>query len=56
MDGDSRRCISYLTIEKRGDFEPEERARVGEWTFGCDVCQEVCPFNVPRPSQPLLRS
>jgi epoxyqueuosine reductase len=50
---DSRRCISYLTIEHRGEFTPEQAAAIGEWTFGCDVCQEVCPFNQPRPRQPL---
>jgi epoxyqueuosine reductase QueG len=43
---DARRCISYLTIERRGEFSPEERARVGDWLFGCDVCQDVCPWNV----------
>ena len=50
---DSRRCISYLTIEKRGKFTEAEARMVGEWTFGCDVCQEVCPFNEPRETQPL---
>lgn len=50
---DARRCISYLTIEKRGDFTPEQEEMVGDWTFGCDVCQEVCPFNRPRETQPL---
>jgi epoxyqueuosine reductase len=50
---DSRRCISYLTIEKRGEFEPWESEAIGEWTFGCDVCQSVCPFNSERESQPL---
>jgi len=43
---DARRCISYLTIEHRGDFTPAEENLVGEWLFGCDVCQDVCPWNV----------
>lgn len=42
---DSRRCISYLTIEKRGMLSSEERKLIGGWVFGCDVCQDVCPFN-----------
>ena len=46
---DARRCISYLTIEAPNEADK----RVGEWTFGCDVCQEVCPFNQPRASQPM---
>ena len=50
---DSRQCISYLTIEHRGHIESALAAKMGEWTFGCDVCQEVCPFNQPRESQPL---
>lgn len=50
---DSRKCISYLTIEHRGEIDAEHQDRIGEWTFGCDICQEVCPFNQPRPHQPL---
>jgi epoxyqueuosine reductase len=42
---DARRCISYWTIEHRGELEPAQEAATGEWLFGCDVCQTVCPWN-----------
>ncbi|MBL7661488.1 tRNA epoxyqueuosine(34) reductase QueG [bacterium] len=42
---DARKCISYLTIEKRSAFLEWESRAIGDWIFGCDVCQEVCPFN-----------
>jgi len=42
---DARACISYLTIEHRGEFTAQQRAQVGDWVFGCDVCQDVCPWN-----------
>jgi epoxyqueuosine reductase len=45
---DSRRCISYWTLEKRGEIGVDEsdKKKMGTWIAGCDICQEVCPFNL----------
>jgi epoxyqueuosine reductase len=62
---DARRCVSFWTIERRGEIPPEMAERLGRWVFGCDDCQTVCPWNAglapsadpglaPRPGQSAL--
>tara|TARA_B100002052_G_scaffold81137_2_gene74363 strand:+ start:2402 stop:3334 length:933 start_codon:yes stop_codon:yes gene_type:complete len=43
---DSNKCISYVTIEHKGDFEEKNMIDLNDWIFGCDICQEVCPWNI----------
>jgi len=54
---DARRCISYLTIELRQQIPSELRDGIGNWLFGCDLCQDVCPWNrkAPVTSEPAFQ-
>ncbi|NLO69642.1 MAG: tRNA epoxyqueuosine(34) reductase QueG [Porphyromonadaceae bacterium] len=42
---DARKCISYQTIEKKGEISPEIRPKLSGWMYGCDICNDVCPWN-----------
>ena len=50
-DLDARKCISYLTIEHREPLGTDQQAMIGDWLIGCDICQEVCPYNQRAPRE-----
>jgi len=51
---DARRCLAYWTIEHRGALPDTVKEQIGSHVFGCDVCQEVCPYNAPAQSRPAV--
>jgi epoxyqueuosine reductase len=54
---DASKCISAITIEDHGPIAPAQREELGDWIFGCDVCQEVCPWNrhAPGSAEPAFQ-
>jgi epoxyqueuosine reductase len=52
---DANKCISYLTIENRGQIAEEFEGKFDDWLFGCDICQDVCPWNQKFPVETLIK-
>ncbi len=45
---DATKCISYLTVEHKTDFDTSQKSQLNSWVYGCDICQQVCPWNIKR--------
>jgi epoxyqueuosine reductase len=52
---DANKCISYLTIENKNEIPKEFKGKFDNWLFGCDVCQDVCPWNQKFPVETLIK-
>jgi epoxyqueuosine reductase len=52
---DANKCISYLTIENKGTISEEFKGKFDNWIFGCDICQDVCPWNQKFPVETLIK-
>lgn len=52
---DANKCISYLTIENKGKIPEEFKHKFDNWLFGCDICQDVCPWNQKFPAETLIK-
>lgn len=52
---DANKCISYLTIENKGEISLEFKDKFDNWLFGCDICQDVCPWNQKFPAETLIK-
>lgn len=45
---DATKCISYLTVEHKDDFDASQKSQLNSWVYGCDICQQVCPWNIKK--------
>lgn len=52
---DSNKCISFLTIENKGEISPKFKGKFDNWIFGCDICQDVCPWNIKFANQTAVK-